>query len=388
MEPNVKQYRVVLRTKSRVTLGRGEAIDFAEPKASIRARVRTLYRTDERGTSFPGELEVTAVVSAADANAASATAFEQAHFLAAIFGLIGAAPVHLPRFHLVHEIGPDESEREFQQFIEDDLGLRPTRRIPKGAPVEVFQKLFELQPDSYKRLSRALRWYRGALTTDDVLDRFTQMWAAFETLNPVLGKHLGVPMFEEAKCPKCGEAIKRPVAGGAYGWIEHELGREVAGKTRRLRNGLLHGYEDLDKLAAIAREILPGLERALSTAIGELLGLGDEVKRLIGAYAPAAEKPYSAVLVGVVSGPVEKMFSETGDLPHFEGRTVIIDSRNTGPEEQERIKATLSFEGPTKAPAGTSIRLTGVGLPTEPEMTLEGPPEVTITKAQGNQNPN
>ena len=64
-----------------------------------------------------------------------------------------------------------------------------------------------------------------------------------------------------------------------------------------------------------------------------------------------------------------------------------MDSRNTGPEEQERIKATLSFEGPTKAPPGTSIRLIGVGLPTEPEMTLEGPPEVTITKAEGTQNP-
>ena len=382
-----REYRVVLRAKSRVTLGRGEAIKFVEQKAGIHASVRTLYRTDERGTAFPGDLEVTAIVSAADVNAASAMAFEQAHFLAAVFGLVGVAPVHLPRFHLVHEIGPDESEREFRQFIEDDLGLRPTRRIPKGAPAEVFKKLFELPPDSYKRLSRALRWYRGALTTDDVLDRFSQIWAAFETLNPALGKHLNVPLFEEAKCPKCGGAIRRPVAGGAYAWIEHELGREVTASTRRLRNGLLHGFEDLDKLAAIAREILPGLERALSAAIGELLGLSDEVKRLIGTFAPASEKPYSAVLVGVLSGPVERMFSETGDLPHFEGRTVIMDSRNTGPEEQERIKATLSFEGPTKAPPGTSIRLIGVRLPTEPEMTLEGPPEVTITKAEGTQNP-
>lgn len=380
-----REYRVVLRTKSRVTLGRGESIEFVEPKAGIHASVRTHYRTDERGTTFPGDLEVTAIVSAADVNAASAMAFEQAHFLAAVFGLIGVAPVHLPRFHLVHEIGPDESEREFHQFIEDDLGLRPTRRIPKSAPVEAFKKLFERPPDSYKRLSRALRWYRGALTTDDVLDRFSQIWAAFETLNPMLGKHLNVPLFEETKCPKCSEAIRRPVAGGAYAWIEHELGREVTASTRQLRNGLLHGFEDLDKLAAIAREILPGLERALSAAIGELVGLSDEVKRLIGTFAPAAEKPYSAVLVGVLAGPVERMFSETGELPHFEGRTVIIDSRNTGPEEQERIKATVSFEGPAKAPAGTSIRLIGVGLPTEPEMTLDGAPEVTITKAEGTQ---
>jgi hypothetical protein len=382
-----KQYRVVLRTKSRVTLGRDESIEFVEPKAGIRASVRTLYRTDERGTAFPGDLEITAVVAAPDSNAAAAMAFEQAHLLTAVFGLIGAAPVYLPRFHLVHEVGPDQSEREFHQFIEDDLGLRPTRRIPMDAPLEVFQKLFELPPDSYKRLSRALRWYRGAVTIDDVLDRFSQIWAAFETLNPVLGKHLDVPLFEEAKCPRCGEAIKRPVAGGAYSWIEHALGRETAAKIRRLRNGLLHGYDDLDKLAAVAREILPDLERALSAAIGELLDLGDEVKRLIGAHSPAADRPYSAVLVGVMSGPVEKMFAETGELPHFEGRTVIIDSRNTGPDEQERIKATLSFEGPAKAPVGTTIRLIGVGLPTEPEMTLEGPPEVTVTKAESNKNP-
>jgi len=106
-----REYRVVLRAKSRVTLGRGEAIKFVEQKAGIHASVRTLYRTDERGTAFPGDLEVTAIVSAADVNAASAMAFEQAHFLAAVFGLVGVAPVHLPRFHLVHEIGPDESER-------------------------------------------------------------------------------------------------------------------------------------------------------------------------------------------------------------------------------------------------------------------------------------
>jgi hypothetical protein len=86
---------------------------------------------------------------------------------------------------------------------------------------------------------------------------------------------------------------------------DHRLGGEASGKTRRLRNGLSHGYEDLDKLAAIARKMLSGLERALSSAIGELLGLSDEVKRLIGTFSPAAEKPYSAVLVGVISGPIE-----------------------------------------------------------------------------------
>src|SRR5437879_11218647 len=115
-----REYRVVLRAKSRVTLGRGEAIKFVEQKAGIHASVRTLYRTDERGTAFPGDLEVTAIVSAADVNAASAMAFEQAHFLAAVFGLVGVAPVHLPRFPLVHEIGPDESEREFRQFIRSE----------------------------------------------------------------------------------------------------------------------------------------------------------------------------------------------------------------------------------------------------------------------------
>jgi hypothetical protein len=214
-----KEYRVVLRTKSRVTLGRGESIEFAEPKAGINASVRTLYRTDERGTAFPGDFETTAVITARDSNEAAVLALEQAHFLAALFALIGAAPVHLPRVDRVHEIRPDESEREFRQFIEDDLGLRPTRRVPKGAPAEVFHKLLELPPDVYQRLSRALRWYQGALTTDDVLDRFSQIWTAFETLNPVLAKHLNVPLFEETACPKCGQAIKRPVAGGAYGWI-------------------------------------------------------------------------------------------------------------------------------------------------------------------------
>lgn len=49
-----KEYRVVLRTKSSVTLGHDEIIEFGEPKAEILATVRTLYRTNERGTAVWG----------------------------------------------------------------------------------------------------------------------------------------------------------------------------------------------------------------------------------------------------------------------------------------------------------------------------------------------
>ena len=37
-----REYRVVLRTKSRVTLGRGESIEFVEPKAEVQVTLGTV----------------------------------------------------------------------------------------------------------------------------------------------------------------------------------------------------------------------------------------------------------------------------------------------------------------------------------------------------------
>lgn len=99
---------------------------------------------------------------------------------------------------------------------------------------------------------------------------------------------------------------KAPVVGGALGWIERNLGVENRKKTRKLRVGILHGTEDLDRLAALAQQLNPDLATTLAAALTELLGVNDQIKNMASLSAMAAERPYSATLQGLVDGPVEQ----------------------------------------------------------------------------------
>src|ERR1700681_1410307 len=124
----MKSYRVVFRMESRCRLGRQGWISGGLPTGE-RASVRTVYWSDEHGTPHPGELQFDLLISAVDVNEAIAKARPSAFSLASMCSYLANGPVGEPRLVLIHEVGSDDTTREYHFFIADTLKLRSATRV-------------------------------------------------------------------------------------------------------------------------------------------------------------------------------------------------------------------------------------------------------------------
>jgi hypothetical protein len=351
-----RRFRVLTEAESGLRLAPRATITFATGEGA-RIDLSSIYRPDSRGTIFPGPLRMTVELDANDMNAAEARALQHSETISALVAYIGNGPVARPKVMVTFEVRSDAQLREYQQFFHDDLGLRSTREVPTDAVGAVATALDGLRHADRQRVRRALLQYRLALAEDDVLERFMMIATAFEALNPLLGARLGIPLRRDEPCPKCGEVLGRPWAGGMYGWIERECGEDVSRRSGRIRNGYVHGYADLQTLAGDAGEVGAVIELALRKAIAYLSST-----KIDAGVAPLAPRiPYHAAVVGTISGPVEERLAQGDEYPHLEGGAEIRNSRNVG----DRIEVELALNAVARLPEGVGIQVSRLVRPAD-----------------------
>jgi hypothetical protein len=217
-----------------------------------------------------------------------------------------------------------------------------------------------MEVEAALKIGLALRWYRSAVSTDELLERFTMVWAGLETLNVLLTEKQGLKHYEESPCPKCGHPIKRPSASGVHGWIEASQGAEVRRKARKLRTALAHGLGTVSEAAALVEEVGGKVERALVEAILALTGV--DMNPPLEPLAP--DLAFIAKLSGTLSGPVETRIADLPAHPHVEGDLKVKGSHNTGPDGGI---AELDYELPGEkvVPEGVTLTVNQVEVPHE-----------------------
>jgi hypothetical protein len=281
--------------------------------------------------------------------------------VACLLALLGNAPIGMPRVHLLYEIRDDDAPRVWEQQVHEDQPRRSSRLIDEKQLESLVAGVDGIGAESASKVSRALRWYRSALTTDDLLERFTMVWAGLECLNRLLIDLLGLPINEESPCPHCGKPIQRPSANGVHGWIEKTQGSDTRQKARRLRTQLQHGTGDFQEAATAVDEVGPKVERALVLAILTLIKV--DISPPPEPLAP--ELMFLAKLTGQLRGPVEAALTGSSGHPHISGDLVVKGSKNSGPDNGE-VEFEYAMPGEKVLPGGVILDVKEIHVVREP----------------------
>jgi hypothetical protein len=355
-----KRYRVVARCASRVRIARGKGFEVNGADGSV-VRGATTYDIDRFGSAVPGWLQVEVECSAEDPAGAEHLTLQYAHQVACLLALAGNAPIGLPQVFLLYEIRDDEAPRVWEQQVHEDEPRRSSRLVDESHLKALYAGLDSVGAEAAAKISRALRWYRSALATDDLLERFTMVWAGLECLNRLLIDHLGLPINEESPCPHCGQPIQRPSANGVHGWIESAQGSDVRRKARKLRTQLQHGTGDIGEAAVAVDEVGAKVERALVLAILELL----KVNLVPPPEALAPQVIFLAKVTGALKGPVEKALRGSPGHPHISGALVVKGSKNSGPDHGS-VEFEYALPGDKVVPEGVTIDVNEIQAINEP----------------------
>lgn len=174
---------------------------------------------------------------------------------------------------LVIDATPGLKDRPFINFFADQVVMGRRAHLD---PAEWPAKATAMVERASKRVGRALRWLRKMHTEDDILDRFLAGWTGLETLNPELCKHFGVePSADDVRDCECGRKLVRkvPRATGLKELFVREGKVAVYDTCSKARNGLVHGFETIAEVTALAREHTSDVGLMLAKGIQILSGI-------------------------------------------------------------------------------------------------------------------
>lgn len=257
---------------------------------------RTLVECDEHGWHYRG-LRFTLATDCESVDRAAAV-FETA--LQTVMGLISVTTSAEPgrlRLHLIYE---EAKEGEQGELIVYGFGRHSELTLRKVywthlSPLFVFMSAAD--ESTSRRLETAFRWFGRAVEQGDPVDRFTSFWVALESLNVLLERKWGLEP-EDRTCPHCDESLgKRHALYGIERLLRSipEGGADFERRVRKLRNGILHGYEDLRVIAAAAAELSDGLGTATLRAIANVCGWNQDVENNFARSPLPAPPPFQVL---------------------------------------------------------------------------------------------
>jgi len=216
--------------------------------------------------------------------------------------------------HKVYDVTPGRTRGRFlQKYYGVQLDTMSVRSINDGDLVEATKHLNGLSEDDDNSLFRAMHWYRLALQSGDVLERFTLLWIGLESINRLLRGHFGLEI-EYSHCQECGHRGVPTLNGVRKLWSDAK--REVSWKrVRDLRTGTLHGFNALKDIVPEAKLITPLLEKVLREGLDMLLGVASRTDTIpidLGAARPAY---YSSE--AIVEGP-DLQYLDSVTVPGFD----------------------------------------------------------------------
>ena len=216
--------------------------------------------------------------------------------------------------HKVYDVTPGRTRGRFlQKYYGVQLDTMSVRPINDSDLVEATKRLSGLSEDDNNSLFRAMHWYRLALQSGDVLERFALLWIGLESINCLLRGHYGLEI-EYSHCQECGHRGVPTLNGVRKLWSDAKT--EVSWKrVLGQRAGTLHGFDALKDIVPEAKFMVPLLERVLREGLDMLLGVTSRTDTSpldLGAARPAY---YSSE--AIVEGP-DLQYLDSTIIPQFE----------------------------------------------------------------------
>lgn len=251
-------------------------------------RLSSQYVPDKRGSLIHRWLQLDTQVEAADAEDAARQALPVSEFCALAVGAMNSVAVRPLRLRSVLEVRDDREPSEFIVHFYDIWQEGATRLVPEEALAPVFRGWNSLEAmDNRARVELSLWWYNYALGVDELYGRFSALWFALESLEPLLrlALHGG---SKKGPCEACGMGVtkKRSRRAVLFG-IRHLLGdvvddpERVYGAGCAARDALVHGLRPLAAVLQDIRTCLVPMEKAVRSGLHVVLGLTPDETALL-----------------------------------------------------------------------------------------------------------
>lgn len=273
----MKIFRVINRAKSYSVLPREVTtmeLSIQREKRVDRLKVSNVDALNLLGKSFSSELMFCCDVHAADIFEAVAIANNDTEMFLDKLAFAVGAPVYEVQVIKGFDITPDVVDRQYVQFYYDILDKVGSKTIQIKNMDNI---ILGLLANYSERLHRAIHWYRNSLNEEEPLDRFSYIWIGLETLNSLF-KDYYPNAIEVNRCKECGFERKiESIAALKTFFTQHLKNEKLFPDARRLREGLMHGFKEINSLKLKALELNEPLLEAFKQAICFLAGIMPEI---------------------------------------------------------------------------------------------------------------
>lgn len=269
----------------------------------------------------PTGLIINVEVEAKDINEAIDISENYATYALSLLSCSSVASVSPPKPLWAYESSFNKQKRDYILFIYDPVLVAVNKRkFNQSALFEIlekkvngFMKRKDINKDRKNRMLRAIASFRRGLSdNNDIMTEFLILWSALETLDIVYREVFGIKAEKfYAKCSSCGkeynncpECGKRDIflKGITLSGLEEIftiLGQsEKFHLLRRLRHGIMHGFEELEKSIKTVDENLALVRKAVLLMIMRILSVDKKIEEKILESPPYKGKfiPYFKLL--------------------------------------------------------------------------------------------
>jgi hypothetical protein len=302
---------------------------------SLRLRAFTRW-VNEGGNEIPRELIIEVRGHSGSLNEATAKFAAVARPIATVVGFVMNVLVGPVEVHLAYDSTPWHEERAFlETFLPDERGAVMTGRIVRRDLLQAVATAFVSSAGSSERVGRALRQYEMALRYWFVGGEWlalSHLWMAVEALTDAVIKRetsrLGIDSRELAR------SFGLPLDDPENPWrlaLKHETRRrlvfrgddETYSTARKGRNGLEHGFMELDEVAAHALKCADKTFEYVRRTITELLDLPSEVAEELVDIKPKDVQSLRKAIRGHLSGAAEDPAMQGELYPRIEWNSGI-----------------------------------------------------------------
>ena len=354
------EFTVVLRARSaaRFLPEEGWEILLNAPSLDLESvRVRAFTRwVDETGKQLPRELVLEVRGGAGSLDEAVGKFAAVARPLATLLGFVANVIVGTLEVHLAYDSTPAHEEREFlETFLPDEHGAVSEGRIIRRHLLEAAAPTFVSLSTDNDRVSRALRQYEMALRYWYVGGEWlalSHLWMAVEALTETVIKKEAANrgVNNEGLAQSFGLALDDP--DKPWGTVlKHETRRRVIFQgdddtyqaARKGRNGLEHGFMDLDKVAAHALKSADKTFHYVRQTIIQLLGLSPAIGQELMEIKPKDVQSMRKVARGRLIGAAEDPAMEGQLYPQLEWSSGIDAVVREGSTFQVKMKDRITI---------------------------------------------
>lgn len=271
----MNKYIAILKAKSYTMIPKNIAeLSFNISSVDYQISVKPIssFKNDKIGEQFSNELIIEVEIECKDFESAFGYVYQNTNVILDQLAFISCMPIEEAQFHKIYEITEGIESRRITQFFYNMIERIGSKQINLDILEPIVTKINTFSHKEKQRINRAIHWFNKALREVDSLDRLTYIWSGLESINPLFAKKFDV--VETTTCVQCG--FERSLMGTAplKNFFEKIIKNpEVYSKTRRARNQILHGFEDLNKIRLKVEEFEDDLLYSFDLAIQFLLGV-------------------------------------------------------------------------------------------------------------------